>query len=228
MNDQYFQVKTDGALSLSIQGERKGPWTLEFYLNFNGQPLYLIGNLCDTCQAMFRRIKYAHLPLTPQELSKQLDVGLSTISQDVINTVAALLPKGSYKIELITVKPSLIAGQKPPVYISCQADYYWLGYYEKTLKQLDFELVLPVVPRSEINGNRVAYYKAWYKSGREPTALSFSVYDYRLIRGEFGQVTLAHFLLDGHHKVMAASQMSRSISVLSFLWMDKRASLYQA
>jgi hypothetical protein len=66
----------------------------------------------------------AHLSLTPQQLSQQLEDGLRTISQDVIDTVAALLPKGNYPVQLFTTKPLLMIGQKPPISLSCQADYY--------------------------------------------------------------------------------------------------------
>jgi hypothetical protein len=88
-------------------------------------------------------------------------------------------------------------------------------------------MLLPIVPRSQLNEKRVTDYRAIFKSGEEPTALAFSLYDYRIVAGQFGEVALAHFLLDGHHKVMAASQMSRSISVLSFLWLDRPCDLYK-
>jgi hypothetical protein len=42
------------------------------------------------------------------------------------------------------------------------------------------------------------------------------MYDERVIRGEYYQNTFAHFLLDGHHKIMAASEMAVTVSMLSF------------
>jgi hypothetical protein len=222
----FHKIETDGVLSLKIQGENTGPWNLLLYLNLLGKPLYLIGNLCCTCQAMFQGVNYAQLPLTPQQLSHQLQTGISFVSRDIIDTVAAILPKGMYQIGLVTTKPVLVAGQKPPVYTGCQADYYWSGQYTEAPNHGEYEIILPIVPRSDINGNRVAYYKALYKDGREPTALAFSMYDYRVVRGEYYTDILSHFLLDGHHKVMAASQLSRSVTILSFLWMDKLVDLY--
>jgi hypothetical protein len=38
--------------------------------------------------------------------------------------------------------------------------------------------------------------------------------------GSYFEWTLAHFLLDGHHKVMAASRVKKPISILSFLLLN--------
>jgi hypothetical protein len=214
-----FEVTKDGVLSLTIQGEKTGPWALDFYLNIGRIPLYYIGTMCETCQAVFERVNTAKLPLTPEQLSTQLGAGLSTISQAVIDTMTALLPSGRYQVGLITMKPLLMIGQEPPVSLSCQADYYWLGHFDETHKGSDYELLLPIVPRSNLSEIRVRDYRAMFKTGQEPVALAFSMRDDRAVAGQFYQTTLAHFLLDGHHKVMAASQMSRSITLLSFLYL---------
>ena len=65
--------------------------------------------------------------------------------------------------------------------------------------------------------------RAEFESGHNPTALALSIYDSRAPMGRYYQNALAHFLLDGHHKVMAASQLSRPISILSFLRLNSYA-----
>ncbi len=60
-------------------------------------------------------------------------------------------------------------------------------------------------------------------NGERPTALAVSVLDVRgpTTREEGPEVTehwcLSHYLLDGHHKTYAASQVERPITLLSFL-----------
>ena len=165
----------------------------------------------------------ANLPLTPQQLSTQLQVGFETIPQNVVDTVAVLLPKGRYRVELSTVAPSLLTHQDQPWQISCEADYFWLCHFEKNEHGADYEMILPIVARSELDPDRVAFYKAEFEGGRDPTALAFSMHDGRVVMGQYYQNALAHFLLDGHHKMMAASQLSRSITILSFLRLDTYA-----
>ena len=58
------------------------------------------------------------------------------------------------------------------------------------------------------------------RAGETPTALAISVVDVRCPAGRFWDVTLLHFLLDGHHKMTAASDLNRPINVLSLLWKD--------
>lgn len=88
-----------------------------------------------------------------------------------------------------------------------------MTYHEQGV---DYEIILPIVAHSHLNADRIDFYKREFENGLKPTALAFSIYDGRVIRGEYQQNTYAHFLLDGHHKVMAASEMSLAISVLSF------------
>jgi hypothetical protein len=115
-----FQVLSDGVLSFNIRDGANQPWW--WYLDIHGQPLYLIGNMCGTCSAIFSRVSRGDLPLTPRELATQLEVGLATITPDAIDTVAALLPKGSYKVGFVTVKPTLTYPQTLPHEVACEAD----------------------------------------------------------------------------------------------------------
>jgi hypothetical protein len=74
------------------------------------------------------------------------------------------------------------------------------------------------VPQSELNATRVEYYKTKLRAGQHPTALAVTIFDGRVPMGSgYNQHAIAHFLLDGHHKVMAASQLGEPISLLSFL-----------
>lgn len=169
---------------------------------------------------LFRHFQTLHdqnLPLTPRQLSTQLEAGLTTVSQAIIDTVVVLLPKGRYRVNLVTVTPTLIAQGNLPRGVSCEADYFWLCGLQTTDQRADYELVLPLVPPSELMPDRVAFYQTQLTHGDTPTALALSMYDGRAPMGIYSQTALVHFLLDGHHKMMAASQSAKPLSILSFL-----------
>jgi hypothetical protein len=214
MKSQEFEVATNGVLSLSLREDGGRPWW--WYLDIQGQPLYHIGNCCGTCNAIFKRVRNANLPLTPQQLSEQLEVGFDELPQDVVETVTALLPKGRYRVKLLEVQPSLITQENRPNSISCEADYFWLCRLTETKNSADYEMILPIVERLQLNADRISFYKNMFKNKQNPTALAFSTHDERVVRGEYDQSALVHFLLDGHHKVMAANELSQAISLLSF------------
>ena len=50
-----------------------------------------------------------------------------------------------------------------------------------------------------------------------PTALALSIADVRCVSQRRLDWKLIHFLLDGHHKIEAASRLGREITLLSFL-----------
>lgn len=68
-------------------------------------------------------------------------------------------------------------------------------------------------------------YKRDINSGHQPTALALTVLDIKQPATWHGKgepaVTehwcLAHYLLDGHHKTLAASEVDKPITLLSFL-----------
>src|SRR5512138_2872651 len=106
MNTDQLIVESDGLLSFSIRNDKGRPWWWD--LDLQGEPLYRISNLCGTCSTLFSLVKSAKLPLGPDQLDQALERGIGEISADIVNTVAALLPRGSYSIELIETAPSLL------------------------------------------------------------------------------------------------------------------------
>lgn len=214
MESREFEVATNGVLSLSIRKDGKVPWW--WYLDIHGQPLYHIGNNCGTCNAIFERVKNANLPLTSQQLSERLNIGFESLPEDIFETVATLLPKGRYRAELLTVMPLFSTQENRPSSISCKADYFWICHLTETKHGADYEIILPIVDRLQLNTDKIAFYKRELENRLRPIALTFSMYDERTVRGAYYQNTFAHFLLDGHHKVMAASEMYHAISMLTF------------
>ena len=94
-----------------------------------------------------------------------------------------------------------------------------------------FEFVVPMVPPRWLDAERVAHYRGGEGGG---TALAIGILDVRAPEGWAGDAgpyvpehrvepeigrhwCLAHYLLDGHHKVYAASLDGRPIRVLTLL-----------
>jgi hypothetical protein len=210
MSHQKIEVKTDGVLSFDLDGDY-------WHLKINGEPLYLIGTRCGTCNAIFERVRQDNLPITPRQLSDRFQNGLEKISQEEIDTIAVLLPKGEYRVGLLEVTPRIMTRENRDRTVSCEADYYWLCQMREKEKGNEYEMILPLASQASLDQERISFYKNKLADGQVPTALALSFVDGRIIRGEYHQTALAHFLLDGHHKIMAASELSKPITLMSFL-----------
>jgi hypothetical protein len=93
-----------------------------------------------------------------------------------------------------------------------------------------FEFIIPMFPRTFLHTDAVCSYKASLSSGATPTALALSVLDIKQPSDWEGDPEinahwcLSHYLLDGHHKILAASELGLPISILSFLAVEKGVS----
>lgn len=214
------------------------PWWRD--LDLDGQPLYRIGNICDTCEAMFSKYENEKLPLEPSNLAELFRSGLSDIPNDVVDSIAKVLPKGNYVIGLLNFLPALIKFHNPIYYLwensqpvnvpnewLPQADRippWWYaqpdqnpGFQEGKL----YEAVLPLVSEKSHNQKQIGRYSSEINNDLKPTALALSVVDVRNVSGRSFDWMLIHFLLDGHHKMMAASKIGKPITLLSFLNVDE-------
>ena len=228
-----------GRLSFTLRLGSDRPWWRD--LDLDGQPLYRIGNICDTCEAMFSKYEIDKLPLTPLGLSENLRLGLTNVSDEIIETVKAILPNGNYFIGLLNFQPELIEFHKSDLYLweNCQPAKIpneWLTnseiikpwWYAQPKKSPGFqegklyEATLPLVSRKSLHKKEIDKYVPDFKNNViKPTALALSVGDVRYVSGRGFDWRLLHFLLDGHHKMMAASQSGEPITILSFLNVDE-------
>jgi hypothetical protein len=200
-------------LSFAIRMGDTRPWWR--FLDIHDQPLYLIGNLCDTCSAFFGLVEHAHLPITPMAVSDQLRSGLHSVSQSLIATIAHILPKGNYAVNLLTITPSFLPSERRAD--SRATNYGWRQFVPVDTERTLYEIILPLVPQTQLSAGAIERYKTQLQTGGVPTALALSVVDVRYPSGRGFEWTLSHFLLDGHHKVMAASQLGTALRLLSFL-----------
>jgi hypothetical protein len=194
------------------------PWWR--YLTVQDAQLYFLGNICETCELLFSRVGTATLPLAPAALRAQLQSGLRTLAQPLLDTIAPILPTGSYCVSLRSIAPKVIKGREadphaPP-----------FTYYQTNDQRIDrhrtlHELILPIMAETALDTATIAAYRRQLRAGQQPTAIALSMVDVRYPSGRGFEWNLIHFLLDGHHKLRAASQQRRPLTLLSFLSIDQ-------
>ncbi|PVM93912.1 hypothetical protein [Caulobacter endophyticus] len=107
--------------------------------------------------------------------------------------------------------------------VEASTAYYRAGVHAVAPDTRLFEFVMPMLQAQDLDPARIDHYCALIADGHEPTALAISVLDAKTAE-EQAHWCLAHYLLDGHHKVEAAVRMGRPITLISFLAHEKGVS----
>jgi hypothetical protein len=227
---------------LGFEDERLAATGWYRYLTIEGKRAYIIGTCCETCEFLFERVGVYNEGLLPSELSERFRAGLREISEDVLQTVSQLFPSGCYDALLFEVYPYKVALQSDNDYFCNEQrqiwpiDAFWgLPHYPKveyyrsrTLRmnqyQAFFEFIIPTMAPASLELERVEEYIKQIELGNEPTALAVSVLDTKepAMLEQVGEEIIAHsclshYVLDGHHKLQAASITGRPITLLSLL-----------
>jgi hypothetical protein len=228
MNATEIIVSSDGVFSFSLR-ERNWYW----FLDINREPFIRISNICDTCSTIFDFVKKSDLPLAPTQLRDILNKGFSSIPNDVIEMVKFLLPKGVYTVGLINLNP-----HKPNEYHSrfFREDFFiekgflmsnCQDFETDEIPEWHYEILVPIIHENSVDPNQIEHYKQIFQSGEKPIALSLSIDDIRYPSGKGIEHVLAHIILDGHHKILAACELGLPITVLSFLFRGKEDKPYK-
>ncbi len=237
----YQCPKSDAPVAFEhLQPDPPG-WGYRRFLTVRGKRAFELSFPCDTCQFLFERLEGADEPVQVARLTQQLRAGLTALDASLCDLVAPVLPGGQYSVSLLEITPDLITPFSECDYFSHEQvslwgmDPFWgLPHYPKTEyyrtltrdigdKKALFEFVVPMIPKNWLKKDTWKAYQAQISRREKPTALAISVLDTKQPADwdESSPVNqhwcLAHFLLDGHHKVFAASQLHRPITLLSFL-----------
>jgi hypothetical protein len=226
--------------------EGGGSWPAwDRFITLDGKKAYHIGNICGTCEFMFERLEGANDKVSPTELTHRFRAGVTRLDEDILHTVAAALPVGDYRTLLVKCVPTRVLPSEPGDYFREEQVALWgvnafwgLPHYTKTeyyrterIRMTNgrglFEFVIPMVPKSFLHADAVRSYKDALLGGTTPTALAISILDIKQPADWEGNPEinahwcLSHYLLDGHHKILAASELGLPISILSFLAVEK-------
>jgi hypothetical protein len=234
---------------VGFQTEGGGSWPVwDRFITLDGKKAHYIGNICGTCSFIFERQEGANDKVSPAELSKSLRNGIANIDEAITNTAIGLLPVGPYKVMLLSCVPRLIIpSQKGDYFFEEQIelwgiDSFWgvphytkSEYYRIKPEKISsrgqlFEFIVPMFPKRYLHDKTIQSYETLLGDKTIPTALALSVLDVKQPANWNGdpEITehwcLAHYLLDGHHKLYAASRINKPISLLSFLAVEKGVS----
>lgn len=211
------------------------------YLTVKGERAYQVGNICDTCEFFFQRLEGANEKVSPAELGERLRRGVGELDDELVRMVGRVLPRGRYRAMLLELTPSLVQPGDAADYFTTEQvqlwgiDSFWnlphdprTEYYRAGSVSLGdgaqlFEFVVPMMPSNWLDAETIVGYDERLRAGEQPTALAISVLDVKQPADWEGDppVTehwcLAHYLLDGHHKMLASARRHEPLRLLSFL-----------
>jgi hypothetical protein len=215
------------------------------HLTIHSANVAWIGNGCDTCGFMFEQ-RAVPMPIAEMDaLRETLATGLVELKQRVIDAIGTLIPEGEYVVALLKCLPIRIEPGQPGDYffedLTSAKDRHWLPgeeffdpyfttntpYYRLYGRSgiavgedpngyggTRYDFVMPLA--QTIDPTTVASYRARIDSGGSSTAVSLSVLDIKEVVRGAPHWCMAHYLIDGHHKVAAAAQAQKPLTLLAF------------
>ncbi len=240
-----FNIETSVS-PLKFETEGGGAWKVwNRYLSIEGKKAFHIGNICETCTFFFERLEGANQKVSAREVSNELREGLQSADSPVVTKLQRLLPSGNFTPVLWRCKPSLTVPGTATDYFSHEqidlwgVDGFWglphnpkAEYYRSPVSRLEakvglFNFLIPIYPHTWLEAATVQLYQERLRKGGHPTAVSISVLDVKspATGGDdsdyYSHYCFAHYLIDGHHKVHAASSLGVECGLLSFVALDE-------
>ena len=247
LQTEYIEIK-DSKTIVSFDKKGDGDWKVWHRLiSIDGKPAYEIGNICNTCSFYFERLDGANQSIHPDNLVDILNSGLSRLDSEIIKSVSSIIPNGKYKVVLITVYPKIVDLGKGNDYFAKEQVDLWgidgfyglphnpkINYYRGTDQKIKekeklYEFIIPIFPQTWLDKLRIDFYKDKILNGNIPTAIGLSVLDIKapavwnddIIPEYTDHWCLAHYILDGHHKIFAANELGKPINLMTFLAIDE-------
>jgi hypothetical protein len=242
------EARTIGAASQSRLRFGEGPkadhaWAGRRLLWLDERPAFELSYWCGTCPFLFERLEGATSTCSIEDVERRLADGLDGIDDGVIAQFGSLLPLGQYVPLLLRLQPKLVRPAQAGDYFAGEQVATWglsgfwglpeyprTPYYRTYETPVDadahlYEFVVPMVPPSWNDEERVAHYIAELARSAKLTAVAVATLD--VCAPAVNQGTdyyrhwgLTHFLLDGHHKMQAAAASERPLQLLSLLSID--------
>jgi hypothetical protein len=218
------------------------------YLLLDGKRAYDLGNNCQTCALLFQRLDGANAAVNIEETVQALRRGLSSLEDDVVEIVGLGVPNAEYLVYLAEMHVTLVLpGQGRDYFVGEQIalwgeDTFWclphdprVPYYRAGERNLGagrklFSFVVPMFPTKWLKMGTVSAYSDELRGGTTATAISLAVLDVKRPadwegdRDPTEHWCLSHYLIDGHHKLLAASDSGQSLRLLSFLALSQGVS----
>ncbi len=209
-------------------------------LSINGVDSFYVGNVCDTCHFFFEKLTGPNCGIELDELRTSLAKGTDALNAEVMETLAQLLPKSDYTIAVFDVRPELVKPYGREDYFALEdveyendfnlephdpkTEYYringrsGLTINDDVYTARAFDFIVPVLAKEALDRARVEYYKDAFDRGERPTVVALSLLD---IKGpnskDHVHWCMAHYVLDGHHKLAAAAETGSEVRLIAFI-----------
>ncbi|MCW7494718.1 hypothetical protein ND861_18790 [Leptospira sp. 2 VSF19] len=217
------------------------------FITYDSRNLYHIGNICGTCNFFFSKLEEtSKISIDSYNLIENLNEGIKSINHELVSQYSKLFPNDHYEVLLIEFFPHLVFPKDSDDYFAKDLWETWqkerfqeeedtkTEYYRGSDKKIlneekIYEFYIPIYPIKNLNADRVKYYEDLIRNEKKPTALSISILDVKspcdfpIINGEekYPEISthwcFANYILDGHHKIFAASNLRKSITLVTFL-----------
>jgi hypothetical protein len=231
---------TPSRLRFGEEPKQEGTWAGRRLLLLDDEPAFELSFWCGTCAFLFRRLDGANQTVSVEQLQDRLTVGIG-LEPDIIATFAELLPEDEYLPLLLSVTPRLSLPMRAGDYFAEEQVATWglsgfwgLPEYPQTpyyrtyeTRVADgahlFEFVVPMVPPSWNDQDRVAEHAHRLARSSTPTAVAVSTLDVTQPAMDtqstdyYQHWGLTHFLLDGHHKLQAAARAGLPLRLLALV-----------
>lgn len=237
-------VDSQSPLAFSSTGTDSWPqW--DRYLTVNGKQAYHLGNICGTCAFLFEKMEAQTAGIGVGELATRLAEGLENLDEESVDKLVQLMPVGNYILALLMLKPEKVQLNSSNDYFSVEqvenvgldlfvgrphdpkTDYYRIEGRSRVTLDFDpglpeaFDFIVPMLSEASLDQDRVAFYEKSLKKGHRPTAVALSVLDVKgPADGGVDHWCLAHYLVDGHHKVAAAAHAQQELTLIAFVAVD--------
>ena len=242
---------TTGSTSSRLRFESvTGTVISERYLLLDGKRAYDLGNTCQTCAFLFERLPGAIKSLAIQETAEALRRGVTSLDDGVVAAVGAGLPEGDYLMVLAETSVDLVKPGDPADYFvrehvalwgedrfyclphDPRVPYYRAGDLRIGERRHLFNFVVPMYPTKWLTFRTLAEYRREMETRGTGTAVTLSLLDVKAPAVWEGEEDpdpdehwlFTHYLIDGHHKLHAAAEKSKPLTLLSFVALSQGVS----
>jgi hypothetical protein len=242
LSETFCTIFTDDSL-LSFEDYSPHGGLPSRVLRIGGQQIVDMGNYCNTCALFFEHFADPEQRFQVDALADQLAGGVHKRNFfRILNEIYPLLPQGAYEVSLLELRPRFVRCGSPQDYFVTDQPLLWIpqfdepenphiDYYRAMTQPIPpdsalFEFAVPLYDVARLDPEVVERYVRSLAAGEKPTAMAISILDRRqpAMWAANPPVTqhylLAHYLLDGHHKMLAAAKAGRPLTLLSFLPRD--------
>jgi hypothetical protein len=235
---------------LRFEAERGAVGVGTRYLLIDGKRAYSLGIDCQTCSLLFQRLSGANRSVEIERTVEALRMGVASLADPVVEVVGAGLPEGGYLALLAEAPLRLVYPSGKGDYF-CEdqialwgEDTFWCLPHDPRIPyfragELDigesrklFNFIVPMYPTKWLTFRSPSVYQQELRNNGSGTAVALSILDVRgpaLFEGDptpdpMEHWCFTHYLIDGHHKLHAASEIGRPLSILSFVVLAQSAS----